>query len=483
MKHGRWKMTACSPRLRGRQGREDGRWKMASGIKYPVSGIRYPASFIRLPSASVFVICVLLFFSTPEAYAQSVDSLISEAMINNPQLKALESRIKSAEYKSEGVGYLPPPEIGLEFSQVPFENPNPFNQALSQNLSVSQMFMLGGKLNAMTKAERKNISISEKEYEAYRLQLISKIKSKYYEIWMNEHHMELREENINLLRNLFKSTEVLYTTGKAKYSDLLMIKAELASSETQYKVFENEVSAALFRMNALLGRDLDNKDLEVYHAWSIDSLNYSPEELEEILSSSNPEIQKMEQMIEMNKLEIAVSDKELIPDLMLQGMIMRMQRGMFVTTKTPVHMLDGMGETEYMYAVMASITLPFAPWSAGKYSAREEELNSTISGLSSEKYDMQRRMISDLKGTIERLKSAGDQVSLYSNQVIPLYKETLEAQLSEFLNSRISINDLISTMQMLVMKEEEEAEFKMNYQMIFSEIESMVGKRLSNTKE
>jgi outer membrane protein TolC len=188
-------------------------------------------------------------------------------------------------------------------------------------------------------------------------------------------------------------------------------------------------------------------------------------------------------MIKMNKLEINVNDRELIPDLMLRGMVMRMPRGMFVTTKTPVHMLDGMGKTEYMYAVMASINLPFAPWSAGKYSAREEELNSTISGLSSEKYNMQRRMLSELKGMIKELKSAENQINLYSKQVIPLYKETLEAQMSEFSNARISINDLINTMQMLVMKEEEEAEFKMNYQMIFSEIENMVGKRLTKTKE
>jgi outer membrane protein TolC len=291
--------------------------------------------------------------------------------------------------------------------------------------------------------------------------------------------MELRDENINLLEDLFRSTQNLYTVGRAKYSDLLMLKAELADNETNYKTFENNVSAAIFQMNSLLGRDLENKDLEVYHAWSIDSLKYSPEELQEKLISSNPEIQRMQQMIEMNELKINVNDKEWIPDLMLQGMVMRMPRGMYVTTKTPPDMMNGMGKTEYMYGFMASVNLPFAPWSSGRYSAKEEELYSTISGLASEKFDMQRRMLSDLKTMIEKLKSARNQLHLYSNQVIPLYKQTLEAQLSEFQNSRISINDLISTMKMLLMKEEEEAEVKMNYQMIFSEIENMVGKRLT----
>lgn len=498
-KRDRWKMEngKCLSRPRGAKmvnGKlacprqvENSKWKMpappqagVNGKWYPVSGIRHHISYIR---DLIFAVILILTGFYTNTSAQSVDSLINEALQNNPQLKALESRIKAAGYRSEAAGYLPPPELGLEFSQVPLENPNPFNQALSQNLSVSQMFMLGGKLSAMSEAERKNVSIAEKEYESYKLRLISEIKSKYFELWMNEHHMELRDENIELLRNLFESTEKMYITGKSRYSDLLMIKAEIASNETQNHIFENQASAALYRLNSLLGRDLNNRDLEVYHAWSIDSLMYSPGELEEILLSSNPEIAKMEQMIEMNELEMTVNDKELIPDLMLKGMIMRMPRGMFLTTKTPVHSLDGMGKTEYMYGLMASVNLPFAPWSAGRYSAREEELNSNISGLSSEKYDMQRRMLSRLKEMLISLKSADEQINLYSKQVIPLYKETLNARMSEYLNSRISINDLISTIQMLVMKDEEQAEFKMNYQMIFGEIESMVGKRLNKIKE
>jgi outer membrane protein TolC len=337
--------------------------------------------------------------------------------------------------------------------------------------------MLGGKLSAMNEVERKNISIAEKEYDAYKLKLISDIKSKYYEIWMIEHHTELRDEIIELLQNLLQSVEQLYTIGKTKYSDVLMIKAELASNKTQNMVFENEVSSAIYQMNSLLGRELNSSELIVFHSWQIDSLKYTAEELAEMLIYSNPDLQRMNSMIEMNRLEITANNKELIPDLMIQGMVMRMPRGMFLTTKTPMEMIDGMGETEYMYGLMASITLPFAPWTAGKYSAKEDELNTSISGLSSEKYNMQRKMISELKVMIEKLESAGMKVKLYSDEVIPLYKQTLDAQLIEFQNSRISINDLINTMQMLLMKEEEMAESKMQHQMLLAEIEAMVGRK------
>ena len=47
---------------------------------------------------------------------------------------------------------------------------------------------------------------------------------------------------------------------------------------------------------------------------------------------SNPSLKKMGSMIEMNKAMIDANSRELIPDLMVQGMLMRM-RGMILTSK------------------------------------------------------------------------------------------------------------------------------------------------------
>jgi len=408
-------------------------------------------------------------------YSQSVDSLINEAMHNNPQLKALESRIKAAEYGSESVGYFPPPTLGVEFSQIPSDEINIWDKALSQSLSISQMFPLGGKLSAMENAQRKNIDMTKTDYDSYKLQLISKIEKLYYEIWMIEHHSELRDEIILLLEAVYKSTELQYQVNNARYSDLLLIQAEIASNKTEIKVLENKIQSMTYEMNALIGRKIDDEELVVQHKWTIDTSAFDVSELENELIETNPSLAKMERMIEMNKLEIEANNKELIPDLMIGGMIMRMPRGMILTSKTPVHMLNGNGEVEIMYGLMASITLPFAPWSAGKYSAREEELISTISGIRSEKENMQRVMTAELKSMINQLQNARKEIQLYSNEVIPLYKKTIEAQLTEFQNNRLTINSLIETIQMLLMKEEALSEAQAEHQMVLAEIESLVG--------
>jgi outer membrane protein TolC len=427
---------------------------------------------------SIFLIsCAMLMLIPSTVYSQTVDSLLNEALRNNHQLKGLEQKIKSAGYKSETVGYLPAPTLGLEFSQVPFNDPNPFSQAISQNLSFSQMFMLGGKLSSMTESEKQNINIAQNEYDIIKQKLAAEVRGEYYQIWMFEHHAGLREDNINILQNLLSSMENSFKVNKAKYSDILLIKAELASNKTDLKVMNNNVKSEIYKMNNLLGREISNTDIEVNHEWKIDSLAQTSKEMEDILLNNNPSIQKMGSMIRMNELEINSNNRELIPDIMVQGMLMRMPRGMIVTTRTDPMMINGNGQTEYMYSLMASVTLPFMPWSAGKITAKEQELEAGISGLSYDKSNMQREMISQLDASYKKLESLKEQIELYENEVIPLYKQTYEAQLSEFTNNQLIINSLLETLRTILMKEEALAEVKMNYEMTLADIKMMAGIR------
>jgi outer membrane protein TolC len=425
----------------------------------------------------VATIVVLIFICGGAVYGQSVDSLVNEALMNNRQLKGLEQRVRSAGYKSESAGYLPAPTLGIEFQQVPFNNPNPFNQALSQNLSFSQMFPLGGKLSSMSEAEGQNVPIAQSDYDIAKQKLIAEVKEEYYKIWMFEHHAELREDNINIIKDLLSSAENSYRVNKASYPEVLLLKAELASYQTDMNVMNNQAKMEVFKMNNLLGRDIGSTDIEVRHKWEIDTLAQSSKELEDILLNNNPSLKKMGSMIRMSELEVYANNKELIPDLMVQGMVMRMARGMVVTTMTNPMMINGMGEPGYMYSIMGSITLPFMPWSAGRITSKEEELEADISGLSLERRNMQGEMTAQLNAQFVKLESEREQVGLYENEVLPLYKKAFEAQLVEYRNNRLPINSLLETMRTILMKDETLAEVKMEYEMTLADIYMMAGLR------
>jgi outer membrane protein, heavy metal efflux system len=405
--------------------------------------------------------------------SQPLDSLVSEGLRNNPGIRGLEKNISAADLKGQSAGYLPPPSIGVEFSQVPFDDPDPLKNSLSQNLIISQMFMTGGKLSAMENAERKQSEILTTDLHSYKLKLSEEIKKVYYDIWMMEHHIALREDNLKFLESIYQSTEQFYKVNRTPYSDLLLVKADIAANRSEIEVMSNELKSMYIMMNSLLGRDDMNTEIIVRHNWVPDTSASVLGNYEKALLTSNPSLVKMDKMEEMARLEITANNKELYPDLMIQGMIMRMPRGMILTTQTPLHSLSEPGMTEYMFSVMASVTLPFAPWSSGRIKAKEEQLLASIEGIGAEKRNMELMLNSQLHSLLNTARSARREMELMNSDVIPLYKQALQSQVSEFQNNRNTISNLIQTINMLIMKEEELAEAVTRYQKVLAEIESL----------
>jgi outer membrane protein TolC len=338
------------------------------------------------------------------------------------------------------------------------------------------MFMIGGKLDAMSNVEKKNALISGNNYQAYKVNLAAQVKMEYYTLWLFDRKIDVQKDDLKLLNDLINSVNILYQVNKINQADLLTLKSEVAANETQLMILQNQKEAETYKLNKLLGRDLDSKDVYTENEIRLDSLNVSMDMLQSKLEEVNPSLKKMDNMIEMNLAMKTANDKDLIPDLMVQGMIMRMPQGMILTAKTDLSML--MPQTEYMYSVMASITLPFAPWSVNKFKAKDEEILSEIKGIEFEKKDMHREMITGLKNTLVKYKTSSDLIRLNSTYVIPLYKQAVEAQISAYQNNRTNINSVIDASRMLLMQEMNYYMAQADHQMSLAEIEMMVGSEL-----
>jgi len=428
-----------------------------------------------------FTITIFSFFIMIQTTnAQSIDSLVNEAIVNNPKLKSLQYRIDASEYRSESVDYLPPPNLSVEFSQVPVSQIDIFNQSISNNFGLSQMFPLGGKLSAMAEVENKNTLVEGNNFEAYKINLTTQVKMSYFNLWLIDRKIEIQKSNISLFSDFAKAIEASFYTNRISQADVLTIQSEIASNETQILILEKQREALVYNLNKLLGRDLNSKDVFAIKDFEIDSLQLSQLQLEELLADSNPTLNKMNNMIEMNRAMITANNKELIPDLMVQGMLMRMPRGMILTSASDLTMLNP--QTEWMYSLMFSINLPFAPWSVGKINYKEEELTSGINGIEQEKNDMQREMTSQLKEALVKYNTARELTELYDKKVIPLYTSSSESQTTAYQNGKTNITAVIDSYRMLLMQKMNFYMSKADIQMSLAEVEMMVGANLKNLK-
>lgn len=426
---------------------------------------------------NLLVIIIILLIGS-NVKAQSIDSLVNEAIANNPQLKSLQFRVKASEFRSESINFLPPPNLSVEFSQIPINEYNIINQSISNNIALSQMFPLGGKLSAMSEVEKKNTLIEGDNFEAYRLSLIAQLKMSYFNLWLIDRKIEIQKSNISLLKDFARSIESGFYTNRISQADLLSIQSEIASNDAQLLIIEKQRETAIYTINKFLGRNLNSKEVFAVADFEVDSLVINQAKLEEVLNDLNPSLTKMDNMIDMNKAMITANNKELIPDLMVQGMLMRMPKGMVLTASSDLTMLEP--KTEIMYSLMFSINLPFAPWSIGKLNNKEEELVTGISSIEQEKIDMQRDMTVKLKEVLVKYKTAIELTELYDKNVIPLYTNATESQTTAYQNGKTGISTVLDSYRMLLMQKMNYYMAKADVQMSLAEVEMMVGANLKN---
>ncbi len=449
-----------------------------------------------------FKIASLIILVHAGVLAQSADSLIRMAFKNNPQLTAISHQADAAEHRAASVGAMPAPTFGIEFSQVPTSSANILNDAISNNISLSQMFMLGGKLSLMSEMERKKGALLQHAKASLLVKLRASVRMNYIQLWLLDRQIEIRHRTIHVLDELAGSLASGVQTNRTQSADLLTVRAEAASERARIAELGakrraiNNVLVSLTAPQPAFTTTTDSRSERVSAytregaAGTItpDSVlpalpPFSSEaDLAAALLDDNPTLATMDGMKQMNDLEIAAAKKELIPDLMLQAMVMRMPNGMILTGgQRSVDMIqmsaDGMPtkNTEWMYSVMASVTLPFMPWSSQRSTAKTDELRSMNLNVDSQKLAMEREMVASLRSAVNTFETQDSLSRLYRETILPLMRDAAQARTVSYQTGRAPLSALLETYRMELMKTDDYLMTIMNAQMAFIDIEMMVG--------
>ncbi len=427
-------------------------------------------------------IVMLLLFPGSSALTQSVDTLVQEALKNNPQVSSFDHRIQATDSRSRSAGAWPAPTIGVEFSQVPTTSGNLLSDAIANNYSISQMFMLGGKLSAMSEVERKRGSILEQNRSAFLVDLRGRVKMNYYRLWLLDRQIEVGEQTLNTLKSLVEVVRMQVMTNRVAQADLLSLQAEAASVGARLIDRRAQRIGLLNVLNGLLGRDSVNQEVKTDGLPASVAIQGRERDLSERLTNTNPSLLAMDRMTEMNEAMIVSARKDLIPDLMVQAMVMRMPNGMLLTSgsrSVDAIQQSAMGmpmqKTEWMYSVMASITLPFVPWASERSTAKADEMREANLGIAAERDAMRREMIAGLHSALTEYVSKDSLAREYKSTILPLVLQSAEAQTIAYQNGKVAVTAVLDARRMELMRQDEYFMAIMDREMALIQVEMMVG--------
>lgn len=417
---------------------------------------------IKLIVAIVLLNNILLFPQSQE----SLNSLVTEAMQNNPQLKSANQYALAKRQTINQVSTLDAPQIGIEFFQSPISSfPNPLKNQMEMDYSIQQMFPFPGKLSAMGNAAENNANMYESQFKALERKIIKDVKSTYYDLYFVQKKIEINEENQDLMRKFIEIASKQYEVGMGMQPDIIRAQTELSTLINDGINLKKEKVSIGAMLNILVNRPANStfgNTEEIY----IDIPKWNYEQLSNISYEFRNELKAMNYNVEMNKFELNASKLEYYPDIMTKLMYKNM-----------------VGTNKDFWSAMIGVSIPLAPWSAGKFTSKVEENQLNINSAE-EQYNSMKNMVSfEIQDALVKIESNRNLVELYKNTVIPQAQQTLDATTAAYQTGKTEFLMLIDAYRMLLMVKLDYYMSVMNFMNSQAALEQAVGLTISEIKE
>lgn len=377
----------------------------------------------------------------PDSVA-TLAQFVQQALQNNPALQASRLRVQGAEARVPQAAAWDDPQAGVEFYATPVSSANPFKDGMETDYFLQQMIPLGKK-SPMEDAARANVRIVEERSAGIERNLIAQVKTAYAMLYAAQHRLDVNAENERLLSQIVESARGKYSVGLSSQSDVLKAQVELAKLANERSSIEQELRAAEAMMNALRAVPGATPVPRVTDI-AIREFPETLEQLQQKALENRPELAAMRYEIEMNRAELAASQRERIPDLMLKGTYKQMREG-----------------TD-LWAAMIGINIPLAPWSFGKYSGKTEENEVNIRTGELDLADMRNMAASDVRDAWFRTRSRLEQVQRYRDAILPQAEQTLQSTLVSYQTDKTDFLSLLDSYRMVQM-------LRMEYYMLVAE--------------
>ena len=319
---------------------------------------------------------------------------IDIALVKNPELRAVALELDAAEARIKQAGLWSNPTFEAETENFSGDNPG-FSRS-ENTFSITQPFLLGGKIKYQKNVAEKEKEILQLHYEAAKRDLILKVEEAVYEILLAQKNLAYAIEAQTIAEYLYD-----FITKKVarKDSSPQRLSAEIEFSQTELEVMNAEKSLEIARKNltvlwggpeVLLGEckgDLDRK-------FNVPEYN----EIKKCLLENNPEIKAIALQEERGDFLLRSAKAERIPDVDLGFGVRRF-------------------EEDDTYSFVAGFSIPLPLFNRNQGSIQEALVNQKKAEVDGDV--VTNHLLFELNEAYRTFKTAVHQVDVFKNTILP----------------------------------------------------------------
>lgn len=377
---------------------------------------------------SIALIGLMIISASSLSFAEepvSIKPLLDEARANNPEIKALEERVRARDARARAEGVLDDPTLKIELEDL--EKDRPLNtapgNAMLTRYTISQMFPFPGKLSLKERIAFKEAMATKAELRAKELEVSSMVKETYYDYALVAESMNIIREIKDLLSYMARVAEAKYATGQVSQQDIIKVQVETTMLTNEIISLEAEKGIAAARLKSILSRPQDSVMGEP-GSLPKEKIVIKTEDLINTAVRQNPEIKAAESEAEANELNVDLAKKNYYPDFMVG--VAPIQR-------------DGRFDS---FDVMFQINIPV--W-RGKYDSLSREASSNARSARAMLVSEKNVKSFEVKGAALKVEATERTKTLYETSLLPQVELSFESALKNYQAGKIDFLTLLDT--------------------------------------
>ena len=371
----------------------------------------------------------------PQEIASSLtlDEAVTEALRNNPQIRAMQARWDAARERPVQERTLPDPTI--QYSGMDMVNGGDWPNTGEKRVSMEQMFPWFGKLGLRGKVAEKDAEIVHDDHMTMELEVVTSIKETYFDLYAVQHALSITRTEEEVLERMATVAETRYGTGQVGQQDVLKAQTEITMLKQRLLELQQQETTLKARLNLLMNRPAA-APLGLAVTVPAVEVEADASDLLARAEKYRPEIKGARAEIERSRAQRKLMEKASFPDYRL-GVEYRNVGVDFSSFRRADDMI--------MFTV--GIDLPI--WRT-KYRAGVREADKTIESRRAALEAAQRQTAFDVRDAQFKLLTARRTFDLYKNTLIPQAEARFEASEAGYRTGKVEFLDLLESERFLL---------------------------------
>lgn len=245
----------------------------------------------------------------------SLKEALNMAYEHNPQMIETRKAIQVAQGDLITARSLLNPQLEAEIGGLK-KNDEGERRSHLETVSVSQPFEPLGVRGLKTKIANNDVKISQESLKAVWANTYSQVRSAYMQIILDKKELELSQENLATIRQLYSNVQIRFQSGQGLKNDLQRAKIELLKAENDYLMAEKKNKIDKGRLNLFLGRSLDFS-FEIKEELKVEDLKFDLKKLTESASVQRPDLKIGKLMLDSKSKNLMKEELNRLPSFSL----------------------------------------------------------------------------------------------------------------------------------------------------------------------